>query len=58
MTGGGCSLVDEGNMPCDNDYECECGAKFKAYSSAKVHFEMPHFVAGKNPPEPIEINNQ
>ena len=52
--GGGCLLV--GEQKCDDSYECECGAKFTAYSSQEVHFQMPHYIAGKEPPEPIKVN--
>ena len=41
---------------CDDSYECECGAKFKAYSLKDVHFTMPLYIAGKDEPEEIEIN--
>ena len=42
--------------PCDDAYECECGAKFVALSSPDVHFTMPRYIAGKETPEPVEVN--
>ena len=51
--GGGCGVGKNAEQGCDDDYECECGAKFKAYSNPDVHFTMPHFIAGKETPEEI-----
>lgn len=33
--------------------KCECGARFKTYSSPEVHFVMPHCIAGKEEPKEI-----
>jgi hypothetical protein len=42
--------------PCDDNYECECGAKFAVFSSPNVHFTMPQNIAGKEEPESIEVD--
>ena len=58
--GGGCAIKREYTanpiLPCDDHYRCECGAEFKAYSEQEVHFQMPQYIAGKDEPEPIEVN--
>lgn len=58
-TGGGCVLGEDCNppgrqSPCDDSYECECGAKFVALSSPDVHFTMPQNIAAKVTPKPLE----
>ena len=49
-------LDNEMKLPCDDHYLCDCGAEFRAYSTPEVHFTMPQNIAGKETPEPIEIN--
>jgi hypothetical protein len=51
--GGGCDLQ---TSVCDDDYSCECGAKFRAESVPSVHFTMPQNIAAKEEPEEMEVN--
>ena len=54
--GGGCGVGPMADKGCDDHYKCECGAEFRASSNHEVHFTMPNQVAGKETPEPIEVN--
>lgn len=44
---GGCLLAAKNNpYPCDDRYECECGASFVVQSNLQTHFEMPLYLKG------------
>jgi len=45
-TEGGCNLDKNDEMTCFDNYECECGAKFKAHNSPEIHVTMPDYIAG------------
>ena len=58
-TGGGCNInttLPDSWSQCDDLYECECGAKFRATSDSATHFTMPRYIAGKEEPEDMEVN--
>ena len=50
QVGGGCGVGKNSSQGCDDHYQCECGAEFKAYSKPEVHFRMPDYIAGKGEP--------
>jgi len=54
--GSGCGVGENSKQGCDDNYKCECGAGFKAYSVPEVHFTMPQYIAGKDEPEVIDLN--
>jgi len=57
--GGGCLMNDAAmlnNEPCDTEYRCACGARFKTREDKEVHFRLPDIIISKPPPEDIEIN--
>ena len=46
--GGGCFVTKKSeDLPCNDVYECKCGASFKTTSDVKTHFCMPQKIAGK-----------
>ena len=59
--GGGCSMgsaVKNDDAQCDDQYQCECGASFKTHSESNTHWTMPHYIAGKETPELVDINTE
>lgn len=63
-TGGGCLLVDtvetrpgmpqKISLPCDDDYECPCGAERRFLSTQERHFKMPELMTDEWTP-PIGV---
>lgn len=49
---GGC-----GTGECEDIYECECGASFKAIThDSDVHLTLPQYIPGKDMPDPMTIS--